>query len=59
MMRPRGRGLTSLKQTKTIKEFTMEKILTLLENDATLTADELSVMLKKEVGEVKNLNNAL
>lgn len=33
----------------------MEKILTLLENDATLTADELSVMLKKEVGEVKDM----
>lgn len=33
----------------------MEKILTLLENDATLTASELSLMLKKEVGEVKGM----
>lgn len=33
----------------------MDKILTLLENDATLSERELSLMLKKEVGEVKDL----
>ena len=34
---------------------TMDKILTLLENDATLSAKELALMLKKEVGEVKDI----
>ena len=33
----------------------MDKILTLLENDATLSAKELALMLKKEVGEVKDI----
>ena len=33
----------------------MDKLLTLLENDATLTAEQLSVMLDKEVGEIKNM----
>ena len=32
-----------------------EKILTLLENDATLTASELAVMLEKEEGEIKEI----
>lgn len=32
----------------------MDKILTLLENDATLSASELALMLKKEVGEIKD-----
>ena len=33
----------------------MDKILTLLENDATLTAEQLSLMLDKEVGEIKDM----
>ncbi|MBR2297116.1 MAG: Lrp/AsnC family transcriptional regulator [Clostridia bacterium] len=33
----------------------MDKLLTLLENDATLTAEELALMLKKEVGEIKDI----
>lgn len=33
----------------------MDKLLTLLENDATLTAEQLSVMLDKEVGDIKNM----
>ncbi|MBE6599839.1 MAG: Lrp/AsnC family transcriptional regulator [Ruminococcaceae bacterium] len=33
----------------------MDKLLTLLENDATLTAEQLSVMLSKEVGEIKEI----
>ncbi len=33
----------------------MDKLLTLLENDATLTAEQLSVMLDKEVGEIKDM----
>ncbi len=33
----------------------MDKILTLLENDATLTPEQLSVMLNKEVGEIKDM----
>ena len=32
----------------------MDKILQLLEEDATLTAEQLSTMLSKEVGEIKN-----
>ena len=32
----------------------MDKILKLLENDATLTASQLSVMLEKEEGDIKN-----
>lgn len=31
----------------------MDKLLTLLENDSTLTAKELAVMLDKEVGDIK------
>ena len=31
----------------------MDKILKLLENDATLTANQLAVMLDKEVGDIK------
>ena len=33
----------------------MDKLLKLLEDDATLTAEQLSVMLDKEVGEIKNM----
>ncbi len=33
----------------------MDKLLKLLEDDATLTAEQLAVMLSKEVGEVKEL----
>jgi DNA-binding Lrp family transcriptional regulator len=33
----------------------MDKILTLLENDSTLTAEELARMLDKEVGEIKEI----
>ena len=33
----------------------MDKLLTLLESDATLTAEQLSVMLSKEVGEIKEM----
>ena len=33
----------------------MDKLLKLLENDSTLTAEQLSVMLDKEVGDIKNL----
>ena len=33
----------------------MDKLLKLLEDDATLTAEQLSVMLDKEVGEIKNI----
>ena len=33
----------------------MEKLLTLLENDATLTAQELALMLQKEEGEIKDI----
>ena len=33
----------------------MDKMLKLLEEDATLTAEQLSVMLDKEVGDIKNL----
>ncbi|MBO5375012.1 MAG: Lrp/AsnC family transcriptional regulator [Clostridia bacterium] len=33
----------------------MDKLLTLLENDSTLTAQELARMLDKEVGEIKNI----
>jgi DNA-binding Lrp family transcriptional regulator len=33
----------------------MDKLLTLLENDSTLTAEELSRMLDKEVGEIKQM----
>ena len=33
----------------------MNKLLSLLENDATLTAEQLSVMLDKEVGEIKDM----
>ena len=37
----------------------MEKLLKLLENDATLTASELAVMLSKEEGDIKELVNKL
>ena len=33
----------------------MDKLLKLLEDDATLTAEQLSVMLDKEVGEIKDI----
>ena len=33
----------------------MDKLLSLLENDATLTPEQLSVMLDKEVGDIKNM----
>ncbi len=33
----------------------MDKLLTLLENDATLKAEELALMLKKEVGEIRDM----
>ena len=33
----------------------MDKLLKLLENDSTLTAEQLSVMLEKEVGDIKKL----
>ena len=33
----------------------MDKLLTLLEDDATLTPEQLALMLKKEVGDVKDL----
>ena len=33
----------------------MDKILTLLENDATLTPEQLAVMLNKEKGEIKDI----
>ncbi len=33
----------------------MDKLLKLLENDSTLTADQLAVMLDKEVGDIKKL----
>lgn len=33
----------------------MDKLLTLLENDSTLTAEELARMLDKEVGEIKEI----
>ena len=33
----------------------MDKILKLLEEDSTLTAEELALMLSKEVGDVKNI----
>ena len=33
----------------------MDKLLKLLENDSTLTAEQLSVMLDKEVGDIKKL----
>ncbi len=33
----------------------MDKLLTLLENDSTLTAEELARMLDKEVGEIKQI----
>ena len=33
----------------------MDKILKLIEDDATLTAEQLSVMLSKEVGEIKSI----
>ncbi len=33
----------------------MDKLLTLLENDATLTPEQLSVMLSKEVGDIKDM----
>ena len=33
----------------------MDKILKLIEDDATLTAEQLAVMLDKEVGEIKNI----
>ena len=33
----------------------MDKILKLLEDDATLTAEQLSVMLGKEVGDIKDI----
>ena len=33
----------------------MDKLLTLIENDSTLTAEELSRMLDKEVGEIKQM----
>ena len=33
----------------------MDKILKLLEDDATLTAEQLAAMLDKEVGEIKNI----
>ena len=33
----------------------MDKLLKLLENDSTLTAEQLAVMLEKEVGDIKKL----
>ena len=33
----------------------MDKLLKLLEDDATLTAEQLSVMLDKEVGDIKKI----
>ena len=36
----------------------MDKILKLLEDDATLTPEQLSVMLGKEVGDIKNMIEA-
>ena len=33
----------------------MDKLLKLLENDSTLTADQLAVMLDKEVGDIKKI----
>ena len=33
----------------------MEKLLKLLENDATLTPSELALMLSKEEGDIKNM----
>ena len=33
----------------------MDKLLALLEDDATLTAEQIAVMLKKEVGDIKEL----
>lgn len=33
----------------------MEKLLKLIENDATLTDEQLAIMLSKEVGEIKSL----
>ena len=33
----------------------MDKILKLLEDDATLTAEQLAVMCEKEVGEIRDL----
>ena len=36
----------------------MDKILKLLEDDATLTPEQLSVMLGKEVGDIKNMIGA-
>ena len=33
----------------------MDKILQILEDNATLTAEQLSVMLDKEVGDIKNI----
>ena len=36
----------------------MEKILSLLEDDATLTPEQLAVMCQKEVGDIKNIISA-
>ena len=33
----------------------MDKILKLLEDDATLTAEQIALMLSKEVGEIKDI----
>ena len=33
----------------------MDKLLSLLEDDATLTAEQIALMLKKEVGDIKDL----